>query len=160
MIRYATLDDAPDAHRIIREIAEWLIAKGEPLWGADETSYETLEAIVRAGELVIGRLSGKTVACMFLHRADTKFWPEDAPGEALYLHRLAVTRKFAGRGLAHAMLNWAESETRAAGRNYLRLDCVPRAKLIRIYEMAGFVRVDPGPVKVGAHWVIRQQKRV
>ena len=80
----------------------------------------------RDSELVIGRLDGALAACMYLHGEDRLFWPHVAQGEAFYVHRLAVARRFAGRGFAHAMLEWAEHEVRAKGRLYLRLDCEPR----------------------------------
>ena len=156
----AGLEAVADADRLIREAADWLAAKGEPLWGPEEISYDDLVAVARKGELVLGRVDGETAACLYLHDEDTLFWPEANPGEAFYVHRLAVARKFAGRGLAHAMLEWAEEEARAMGRAFLRLDCVPRPKLVALYQSAGFVPVDPGPVMVGRHLVIRQQKPV
>jgi GNAT superfamily N-acetyltransferase len=160
IIARGTIGDVPDADRIIRDVAAWLDAKGETLWGPNEISYDALMTVARAGELIVGYVGPEMAACMYMHNRDPEFWPEDKPGEAFYIHRLAVARPFAGRGFAHAMLAWAEGEARAHRRPYLRLDCVPRPKLSRLYEAAGFARVDPGPVKVGEHWVIRQQKHV
>lgn len=159
-ISRGSIADVADADRILREVAAWLDAKGEPLWGPNELSYDALTKVARAGELIVGRVGAEMAACMYLHGEDREFWPEDGPEEAFYIHRLAVARRHAGRGFARAMLAWAEGETRARGRPYLRLDCVDRPKLIRLYESAGFLRVDAGPVQVGEHWVIRQQKRV
>jgi GNAT superfamily N-acetyltransferase len=159
-IARAGIEAVAEADRLIREAADWLAAKGEPLWGPEEIAYDDLVHVARAGELVIGRVSGEAVACMYLHDEDALFWPEAKPAEAFYVHRLAVARPFAGRGVAHAMLAWAEGETRARGRAFLRLDCVPRPKLVALYRSAGFVPVDPGPVLVGRHWVIRQEKPV
>jgi GNAT superfamily N-acetyltransferase len=160
VISRASEADVAAADHIIREVADWLIAKGEMLWGPKETSFVKLEAVARAGELVIGRVDGQAAACMFLHAGDPEFWPEDPPGEALYVHRLAVVRAFAGRGFAQAMLNWAEADARRLGRGFVRLDCEERPKLIALYRAAGFHPVDPGPVVVDGHWVIRQQKPV
>jgi GNAT superfamily N-acetyltransferase len=97
---------------------------------------------------------------MFLHFSDPDFWPEDPPGEALYVHRLAVTRRFAKKGYSQAMLRWAEDEARRLGRPYVRLDCEQRPKLIALYRDAGYLRVDEGPVEVHGYWVLRQQRRV
>jgi hypothetical protein len=44
--------------------ADWLIAKGEPLWGPDETSLDELVRVARAGELVMGPHRARTG---FLH---------------------------------------------------------------------------------------------
>ena len=85
---------------------------------------------------------------MYLHDEDRLFWPHVSPGEAFYIHRLAVAREFAGRGYAHAMLDWAVSEARSKGRPFLRLDCEPRAKLLALYRERGLqprgFRADPG----------------
>ena len=150
----------PQADALIREAAAWLIAIGQPLWGPNETSYDELVRVARAGELVIGRIGAEAAACMYLHGEDRVFWPYAAPGEAFYIHRLAVARKHAGGGYAHAMLQWAESEVRAKGRLFLRLDCEPREKLLALYRNAGFTRIDANPIQVGPHFVVRHQKPV
>jgi GNAT superfamily N-acetyltransferase len=150
----------PEADALIREAAAWLIRRGEPLWGAEETSYEDLVRVARDGELVVGRVSGKAAACMYLHHEDRLFWPESALGEAFYVHRLAVARKFKGLGFARAMLDWAEAEARREKRLFIRLDCEPRPKLLVLYRDAGFTRIDPGTIQVGRHFVVRHEKRV
>ena len=166
VIARAGMEAVPEADGLIREAADWLIAKGQPLWGPNETSYEELVRVARAGELVIGRISGdghpggEAAACMYLHGEDLLFWPQDPPGEAFYVHRLAVARKYAGRGYAHAMLDWAEGEVRAKGRLYLRLDCEPREKLLALYRSAGFTPIDPEPILVIGHRVVRHEKRI
>ena len=160
VIRRGTLADLEDAHAIICEVANWLTNKGETLWDARETSREALRAVTRNGELVVGHAGSAPAACMFLHRSDPDFWPEDGPDEALYVHRLAVARRFAGLGFSRAMLAFAESEARRMGRPYVRLDCEDRPKLVALYRDAGYVRVDAGPVQVHGFWVLRQQKRV
>jgi GNAT superfamily N-acetyltransferase len=154
------MEAVAETDALIREAAGWLIAKGEPLWGPNETSYEELVRVARAGELVTARLGGALAACLYLHGEDTMFWPQDPPGEAFYVHRLAVARSHAGRGVARAMLEWAEGETRAKGRLYLRLDCEPRAKLLALYRAAGFTRIDSKPIQVGEHFVVRHEKPI
>jgi GNAT superfamily N-acetyltransferase len=160
IITRAGMEAVPETDALIREAADWLIAKGEPLWGPNETAFDELTRVARAGELVIGRIDGVLATCMYLHNEDRLFWPQAAPGEAFYVHRLAVARRFAGRGFAHAMLAWAEHEVRAKGRLYLRLDCEPRAKLLALYRSVGFVPLDPKPIQVGPHFVVRHQKSI
>ena len=159
-IARAGMEAVPETDALIREAAEWLTAKGEPLWGLNETSYDELVRVAKAGELVTGRLSGGLAACMYLHNEDALFWPQSLPGEAFYVHRLAVARKFAGHGHARAMLDWAAREVRRCGRRFLRLDCEPREKLLALYRSAGFARIDEGTIQVGEHFVVRHEKRV
>ncbi len=154
------MDDVPEADRLIHEAADWLIAAGMALWGPEETSHEELVRVARAGELVMGRVSGQAATCMYLHDEDRLFWTDTKPGEAFYVHRLAVARKFKGQGFSRAMLDWGEAETRRQKRQFLRLDCEPRPKLLAIYHAAGFRRVDPGTIQVGRHFVVRHEKRV
>jgi GNAT superfamily N-acetyltransferase len=160
LIARGGMDDVPDADRLIREAADWLIAAGIPLWGPEETSFEELLRVTEANELVMGRVDGEAATCMYLHQEDRLFWPETRLGEAFYVHRLAVARKFKGLGFARAMLDWAEQEARGTGRTHLRLDCEPRPKLLAIYRNAGFLRFDPEPIQVGRHFVVRHEKRV
>jgi GNAT superfamily N-acetyltransferase len=158
VITRGTLADVNEADVLIRATAEWLIRRGEPLWGPNETSLEELERVARIGELVIGRVAHELATCMFLHDEDRLFWPHVAAGEALYIHRLAVARKFAGRGYAHGMLDWAAHEARTQGRSFLRLDCEPRAKLLALYQSAGYRRIDSEPIQVREHFVVRHEK--
>ena len=160
LIARGTLADVAEADALIRATADWLIRKGEPLWGPNETSLDELLRVAAQGELVIGRVGGALASCMYLHDEDRLFWPHVCPGEAFYIHRLAVARPFAGRGYAQAMLEWAANEARAQGRPYLRLDCEPRAKLLALYADAGYRRVDSAPIQVGEHFVVRHEKRL
>lgn len=160
LIVRGTLDDLPETDRLIRATADWLIKKGVPLWGPNETSRDELMRVTQAGELIVGRVAGELASCMYLHDEDRLFWPHVSPGEAFYIHRLAVAREFAGRGYAHAMLDWAAHEARSKGRPFLRLDCEPRAKLLALYASAGYDRVDPKPIRVGEHFVVRHERRV
>jgi GNAT superfamily N-acetyltransferase len=160
IIARAGMEAVAETDVLIREAADWLIARGEALWGPNETSHEELVRVAREGELVTGRVAGELAACMYLHGEDTLFWPQARPGEAFYIHRLAVARKYAGRGFAERMLRWAEGETAARGRLYLRLDCEPRAKLLALYASAGFRRIDAEPIRVGEHFVVRHEKPI
>ena len=159
-ISRATVADVSDADILIREAADWLIKRGMALWGPNEISYEALVHVAEANELVIGRIGSEAVTCMYLHNEDRLFWPNKPNGEAFYIHRLAVARKYAGRGFAHAMLEWAEDEARRTGRRFVRLDCEPRAKLLQLYKAAGYVRIDAAPIQVGEHFVVRHEREV
>ncbi|HEX5280640.1 MAG TPA: GNAT family N-acetyltransferase [Micropepsaceae bacterium] len=157
-ITRAGMEAVPDVYALIRDIAQWLIDRGDALWGEEEISHDELTRVARGGELITGRVAGALAACMYLHDEDRVFWPETRAGEALYVHRLGVARRFAGAGYSQAMLDWALHEARRMGRDFVRLDCEPRPKLVALYRDAGFTPVDPGPVQVGRHWVLRQQK--
>ncbi len=160
VIARAGMEAVAQTDALMHEAANWLVAKGEALWGPNELSYEELTRVAEAGELITGRIDGALAGCMYLHNEDKLFWPQDEPGQAFYVHRLAVARRYAGQGYAHAMLAWAEGETRRQNRPFLRLDCAPRAKLLALYQSVGFVRVDADPIEVIGHFVVRHEKRL
>jgi GNAT superfamily N-acetyltransferase len=159
-IAHGSISDIGEADRIIREAADWLTNAGMTLWGPEEISFEALARVARDGELVIGRVRGEVAACMYLHKEDRLFWPEARAGEAFYVHRLAVARKFKGLGFSREMLDFAAEQSRSAGCMHLRLDCEPREKLLALYRDAGFERIDLEPIQVGQHFVVRHEKRV
>jgi ribosomal protein S18 acetylase RimI-like enzyme len=61
--------------------------------------------------------------------------------DAGYVHRLAVRRAYAGRGMGRALLEWAAAQTAGSGRVWLRLDCMAdNRRLCHYYESLGFVQ--------------------
>jgi GNAT superfamily N-acetyltransferase len=131
--------DLDNLARLLLEAARWLEEKGEPMWRPDELTPDALLAKYRPGEMRLGWLEGEPVATMVLQDEDPSFWPDAPTGEALFLHKLAVARRHAGRGLSHAMLNAAGEQARALGKAYLRLDCAAyRPGLRGVYELYGF----------------------
>ena len=79
---------------------------------------------------------------------DPAFWPDAVPGDARYIHRLAVRRQYAGTGIAQAIIEWAKTEALRANCSYLRLDCdSQRQRLRKLYLDMGFSFVDELEVK-------------
>jgi GNAT superfamily N-acetyltransferase len=120
------------------EAADWLAARGQPLWNRESLIPENVLPLPDKGSLFLARLAGHPVGTFILLFEDPFFWPDVSPGEALYLHKLVVRRSAAGTGLGRSLLEHAIAKARAAGRPLLRLDCAPRPKLCAFYEAAGF----------------------
>jgi GNAT superfamily N-acetyltransferase len=80
------------------------------------------------------------VATLQLQWSDPFFWGQaDADADAGYVHRLAVRRDHAGRGMGVRLLDWADEQVRARGRSWLRIDVVSgNLSLRRYYEAVGF----------------------
>lgn len=124
---------------ILREVAEWLETTGQPLWAREILAPEALLRKNTLNELFLGWLNGVPVATMILQHEDLPFFPDDPPGEALYLHKLAVHRSAGGRGVSTAMLEWAQAYAARLGKQYLRLDTsAERPKLNALYQNYGF----------------------
>jgi GNAT superfamily N-acetyltransferase len=87
---------------------------------------------------------------------DLLFWPDHPEPAAVYLHRIAIRRSFAGRGIPQIMLTWAVEYARSLGKKFLRLDCeANRPKLRLLYESFGFVHHSDK--QVGPYLVARYE---
>lgn len=87
----------------------------------------------------MARVGRDLAGTLTLQPSDQNSWPDDPPGEALYLHRLVIKRSFARVGLGLALLRAAESVAVERGVQFLRLDCVAsNERLRRYYHEAGY----------------------
>ncbi|GAA0406845.1 hypothetical protein GCM10009530_68840 [Microbispora corallina] len=145
-LRSAVPDDLPAVLALLADTAHWLDAQGVRQWPADGFPAERIEPLIREGVLYLlddgrGGLPAATVALD--GHADPEFWtPADRPGDALYVHKLAVSRAHSGQGLGEALLDWAGLRADAEGRHWLRLDCSKdNRRLQAYYRDAGFRHV-------------------
>jgi hypothetical protein len=157
-VRLATPDEASRAVAIWREVAGWLIAIGQPLWRVEQFDEASAVALIQGGELAMGFEGDRPAAVMTIQGHDPLFWPEAAPSSALYLHKIAVSRGFAGSGWTSRLIDWAGVRAHQQAIGLLRLDCSPRPGLVRLYEACGFVPVDDGPVIRGGFETVRYQR--
>ena len=140
-ITRARKSEVAAASAIAEEAARWLAATGREMWGPEDYSPEALRPSIEAGELYLAKINGEPVGMMVLQWEDPLYWPDVPAGESAFVHRLAVKRSVAGKGVSYALLDWAKRAARQAGRKYLRLDCDPeRPRLCAFYESAGFAR--------------------
>jgi GNAT superfamily N-acetyltransferase len=138
-IRVAAPFEAKLVSEILTEAAAWLDGRGIPLWSPEQVSPAAVSPEVQAGLYFLAWVGPVAVGSMRLTTSDPAFWPEAAPGEALYLHRLAVRRAAAGGRVSSQLLRWASGHARASGARYLRLDCETfRHSLRGMYERFGF----------------------
>jgi hypothetical protein len=124
---------------ILVEAANWLEESGTPMWKLDELSPDRIAAEVAQGLFALARVEGEAAGTIRFELDDPLFWPDVPKGEAGYVHRLAVKRRFAGGTVSNALLDWAVQQIRGLGRPFLRLDCeASRARLRAVYERYGF----------------------
>lgn len=149
--------DALEAIDILREASLWTAQFGRPIWPLDGFATEEQHVIAAAHEQVGGFEDSRMVACMRLQKRDDIFWPDDPPGEALYLHKLAVRRAASGKGWTARMVEWAVNECRKENARALRLDTVAESKLPAYYESLGFHLVDKPLMLVDEMYIVRLQ---
>ena len=102
-----TAGDVEAASAVLLVTAEALIERGQPLW---PLASLTPQRLLRHYPLESWRVAWhgeQPVAAYSLLPSDPLFWPDDAPGEALYLHKLGVVPQCQGQGLAQGMLRRA-----------------------------------------------------
>ena len=124
---------------ILREAAAWLESRGMALWREDELSDAAIAGDLAAGLFWIADVHGEPAGTVRLQLSDPEFWPDVPEDECVFLHRLAVRRRFAGGGVSSALLSFALDLTRRRHRRLLCLDCeVKRPRLRALYERFGF----------------------
>lgn len=128
---------------ILTEAANWLISENKENWDPLKFTIENIQENNNLDELYLCYVGKEAIGCFKLQESDEMFWPDDMHGEALYLHKLAVRRKYAGQGVSAYILSWAKAKVKEKGSKYLRLDCLTnREKLCRVYENQEFVKVE------------------
>jgi ribosomal protein S18 acetylase RimI-like enzyme len=145
LIRWAAAEESGEALAILREAAQWLIDTGRPLWQVESLQLEAVRRAARGGELVLGFAESQPVATMMLQARDDFHWPNDPPGEALYVHKVAVRRCAAGQHWSSRLTVWARDRARISGARFLRLDTACRPELLSLYQRLGFYVVDERP---------------
>ncbi|WP_306433178.1 GNAT family N-acetyltransferase, partial [Pseudomonas aeruginosa] len=86
------------------DAAAWMSAKGTPAWDVARIDRTFAETFVLRSELLVASCSDGIVGCCTLSAEDPEFWPDALKGEAAYLHKLAVRRTHAGRGVSSALI--------------------------------------------------------
>ncbi|WP_299095759.1 N-acetyltransferase [uncultured Metabacillus sp.] len=125
---------------ILKEAAEWLINNEREMWDPNQFTIEKLLKNNVIDEMFIGFINNESAVAMILQEEDPIFWSDPTP--SLYLHKLAIRRKYAQKGLSQQMISWAKLRAKQHNKNYLRLDCAAdRPKLCNFYEKQGFIKV-------------------
>jgi predicted N-acetyltransferase YhbS len=136
-VRSARREDVEAVAGLLDEATVWVSELGHEQWPLPFPRAELAAAIDR-GEVYLGEVNGEPVGTVTILLDDPVYWGERPP-DALYVHKLAVRRDRAGRGVGAALVEWAETRAAAAGRGFLRLDCLRGDPGIRAYyERLGF----------------------
>jgi GNAT superfamily N-acetyltransferase len=125
-IRRATSADIDAVLALVIQAAQWLADRGSDQWQYTEERHRLSIARTTArGEVwIVKDPNGTAVATITINGyADPEFWSTaDDPADALYVHRMAVTRTARGREIGSALLDWASRQAVDAGKKWLRLD--------------------------------------
>ncbi len=123
---------------ILNDAANWLLSKGIDQWRPESFSRSSTAEKIRLGEVYLAKQNHQSIGTITLQWSDRFFWVDDDT-DAGYVHKLAIKSNYTGKGFGRQLLEWAEQTTKAAGKRYLRLDCMFENPRIRqYYEDAGF----------------------
>ena len=137
----AEAGDAPRVLSIVQEAARWLASRGIRQWNwyLTEAGERSIPERIAMHESYLVTSDGIDAATFSLQWDDRMFWGDrGADGLAGYIHGLAVSRAFAGRGLGGQVLRWTEGEIARRGRVFFRLDCMAEnERLCAFYREQG-----------------------
>lgn len=138
-VRQAKAPDAAIIHGMLEEAAGWVDAMGVVMWDEGELDPGRVDSDVAAGQFFIADVDGEAAGAVRFQLEDQLFWPDLTCDDSAFIHRLVVRRRYRGRGVSTALMQWAASRARELGKRYLRLDCdANRPKLRTLYERFGF----------------------
>jgi ribosomal protein S18 acetylase RimI-like enzyme len=138
-------DDTPAVTNLLVRTAEWIRSLGSTQWQGllqGEDSHDT-PAAIRRGDVFAFKSGDTLVGIMLLFRHpsawDRELWGVEGHESSIYLHRLAINRDFAGRGLGEQMLRWADSGIEFPVKDRIRLDCMADIPYLKaFYRKAGY----------------------
>jgi predicted N-acetyltransferase YhbS len=137
-VRRARQEDAGTVAALLDEATVWVNDLGFSQWPLPFPADQLSAAIDRGEFYVVESEDDEPVATVALLDDDPVYWGKQPP-DAFYVHKLAVRRDHAGRGIGAAIVEWANAEAAEAGREFLRLDCLGDNPGIRdYYEDLGF----------------------
>jgi GNAT superfamily N-acetyltransferase len=153
--------DVAEIAQVLQAAARWIETWRGRLWDPDLLGEDFVAPVVARGEFLVARAQGAIAGVAIVEPEDPLFWPDRPPGEAGYLHKLAVSRDYAGRGVSGALIEASAARVVGWGRGLLRLDCHP--DLARVYEGFGFRPIDRREVEhpqSGRITVARMERRL
>lgn len=139
-IRRTGLADVNAVRELLVNAARWIEqTKGIVQWREERFTQAYVSDVIEQHELFVAYMDGVPVGCLSVHWKDEEIWGEQFHEDAGYVHRLAVSRDYPGRGIGARLLNWAEGYAKEQGKSWLRLDCMAgNAALNQYYTREGF----------------------
>jgi ribosomal protein S18 acetylase RimI-like enzyme len=142
VLRPAQRDDLPAVMALLGEAAAWLAGRRIVQWPANGFPRSRIAGGVGRGTVYLLTTTKNVPAATVTvdAAADPEFWVDDR--DALYVHKLATGRAFAGQGLGAHLLDWAGDLADSDGRHWLRLDCAKQNPGLQdFYRRQGFAHL-------------------
>ncbi|GAB3915217.1 GNAT family N-acetyltransferase [Mucilaginibacter boryungensis] len=124
-IRVATLNDIPAIMQVIAEVVPQMRAVGNLQWDNTYPNPAVFEQDINVNQLWLADVAGEIAGVAAI---TTEQYPEyaqvglDISETAIVVHRLAVSPRYKGQGIAVALMQQAEKEAIRRGIKFLRID--------------------------------------
>ena len=141
MIKQAEEQDTLVIEEILFDALIWMEKNNlQNQWNEKSIKWNSLSKNYKISDFYIDYQNGVPVGCIAITDLDSEYWPEIQKGKSLYIHKLAVKRVIAGKGVSKELINFAKKLSVKNGIDSLRLDCnLQRNKLRMLYENEGFI---------------------
>lgn len=143
MIKQADENDIIAIEGILIDALIWMKKnKLQNQWNEDNIKWNYLSKDYKINDFYIDYQNGVPAACVAITDLDLKYWTEIPKGKSMFIHKLAVKREFAGKGISKELITFAKNISLKKDIDSLRLDCnLQRNKLRMLYENEGFIYV-------------------
>ncbi|WP_285567770.1 MULTISPECIES: GNAT family N-acetyltransferase [unclassified Streptomyces] len=137
--RLAEATDLATLVRLRDEAAHWMLARGiTGQWQPGQLDEDHFRRVMTGGEIWIAEADDRVAGAWEVWWEDVDAWGAQPP-VAGYVHRLMVDRSNTQPGTGRLLLRAAERRIAAAGRAFVRLDCLAgNARLNSYYQDAGY----------------------
>lgn len=125
-IQLATSVNLEEIASIIRQTSKWLKSKGILQWNEDFQASRLEDEFFNDELFVVLDQSQRIIGTLSLSKRKNGFWRDDSLTNSLpsiYLHRVAISREFAGRKLGAGIIEWAKEFAQERDFALLRLEC-------------------------------------
>lgn len=141
IITNAIPDDLPVIYHLFEEAVQFQKANNYIGWNSYDKAF--IQADIQNG-LLFKITNNNEIACIFsICLADPLIWREKETGNAIYLHRIVVNRKFAGEKLFNRVLDWAIQFANERKLDRVRMDTwAKNEKIIAYYISYGFSFIE------------------
>lgn len=125
MIRLARLDDIPGIMQLVSEVVPLMNASGNMQWDSNYPNPEKFTDDIAHDKLWVAEIENKIAGVSAITTDQDPEYADvgwDLDETAIVTHRLAVSPRFHGKGIAVELLQKAEDEAIRRGIKTLRID--------------------------------------
>jgi len=154
VVRRASPEDFEAVRGLLTEASRWLATKDTDQWATpwpdEDGRNERIRKAVEAGRTwIVLDNESRAAATLTASPNHHGIWPDDAGRDpAVYVRRLTVSRRYAGRGLGGQLHDWAGLRaSREYGARWVRVNVwTTNARLRDYYHAQGFDQYGRSPI--------------